>query len=276
MVAPFKVLKLSTACVLAGLQATSQVWANSDTDTSFADESLEYQYSISVGAGGKVKPEYFGSDDYELSAVPVFDVRRFYIPGLGQVVDGKSKQRGFSIYPSFSFIGEREASDSVDLTGTNTIDWAFEAGLGIQYRYDWIRTFAEFRQGFNGHDGQTGTLGMDFTFEPADRTTLVFGPRINWGSNDFMDTYFGVTAAEAAAPGSLLAVFDPGSGFNSAGVEMRMSYEWNDRTTLHFDAGWERLINDAADSPIVRLGDEDQFSVGVGISYRFDFNLFDQ
>lgn len=274
MFASFKPSTLSILFLATCLQVPSIAWADSDAERPFTNESTSYQYSISLGVGGEVRPDYLGSSDYELSAVPVFDVQRFYVPGLGQVVDGKSRQYGVSLYPSFSFIGEREASDSVNLTGTNSIDWAYEAGIGIQYKQDWMRVFAEFRQGFNGHEGQVGTFGLDFTVEPTERTTLVFGPRVNWGSDEFMDTYFGVSATEAGAPGSRLTVFNPDNGLSSASVEARLNYAWDDRTTLHFNAGWERLIGDASDSPIVVLGDEDQFTAGMGISYRFDFNLF--
>ena len=254
---------------------TQTAWGQSAYDQTASSNGSETQYSIAVGIGGQAKPEFFGASDTIFSAVPIIKIERFYLPGLGQVVDGKEKADGISLYPSFSFIGKREASDSAVLTGTNEIDWAFEAGLGLQYKQGPGRAFVELRQGFNGHDGQNGTVGLDFTLVPYDRATLVFGPRLNWGSDDYMDTYFGVTAAEAAAVGSQLTAFNPGSGFSSAGVEARMSYEWDDRTTLHVNAGWERLIGDAADSPIVRLGDRDQFTAGAGVSYRFDFNLFD-
>ena len=233
------------------------------------------QYSISLGVGGQVKPSYPGAGEYMLSPFPIIDIHRFYLPGLGQVKDGSGRANGLSIYPSFSFVGEREPRDSAILTGTRPVDWAGEAGLGIRYKQDFFEGFVEFRQGFNGHTGQVGTVGFDLISEPFERTKFKIGPRANWGSGEYMETYFGVTAAEAAAPGSRLAAFAPGAGFNSVGVEASATYDLTERTTLHFRAGWERYIGDAEDSPIVVLGDENQFTAGIGISRRFDFNLFD-
>ena len=43
---------------------------------------------------------------------------------------------------------------------------------------------------------------------------------------------------------------------------------------LHIRGGYDRLVGDAADSPIAEAGSKDQFSIGVGVSYRFAFDVF--
>ena len=111
--------------------------------------------------------------------------------------------------------------------------------------------------------------------QPTDQLELVFGPRVNWGSQDYSKTYFGVTAAEAAAAGSTLTAYSPDAGINSVGLELKANYAFSERTTFHLRAGWDRFIGDAADSPIVKAGSADQFTIGAGVSYRFGFNLFD-
>lgn len=206
--------------------------------------------------------------------VPIINLERLYVPGFGQVMDGSVKTRGIGIYPSFSFNGERKASDSVALTGTQTIDWAAEIGFGVNYRYDWLMGFAEVRQGFGGHDGQVATLGLDLISQPTDRLELVWGPRVDWGSGDYMETYFGVTPAEAAASGGRLSAYSPSAGVTSVGVAVEANYAYTEKSTLHLNAGWDRFVGDAADSPIVNGGSENQFSIGAGVSYRFDFDLF--
>lgn len=110
---------------------------------------------------------------------------------------------------------------------------------------------------------------------PAEDWQLTVGPRATWGSEDYMQTYFGVSASEAAAPGSSLSEYDIGAGFQSVGISARASYDLTESTTLHIQGGWERLIGDAADSPIVEEGDANQFSIGAGLSYEFAFDVFD-
>lgn len=257
------------------ISISAQAWGQDAQESTDGTSMPEKQFVVSVGLGGLWQPRYPGADDYLLSPFPIITFDRLFVPGFGQVVDGKTKTRGFGFYPFFSFIGERKASDSPDLIGTKPVDWAVEAGLGVRYRYDWIRGFAEIRQGFNGYSGQYGTLGLDFIVEPTERMELIFGPRVNFGSEGYTDTYFGVTAAEAGAAGSKLVAYNPKAGLNSAGVAARVKYALNEKTFLHVSAGWDKFVGDVADSPIVQLGSEDQFTLGIGLSYRLDFNAFD-
>ncbi len=236
-------------------------------------EDANRQFVIDLGIGAIAKPRYEAADSYLVYPFPIISVGRFYLPGLGQVVDGRRKS-GVFFYPSFNFIGERKASDSTDLTGTNTVDWAVELGLGGGFRTEHFRAFAELRQGINGHTGQVGQLGLDGIIYPSEKWEVSFGPRADFASGEYMDTYFGVTAAEAAASGGRLTAYNPGAGFKSLGLAARASYDWNDDVRLHIQGGYDRLVGDAADSPIADGGSKDQFSLGVGVSYRFAFDVF--
>lgn len=229
-----------------------------------------WEYVVHLGGGAKYKPKYPGADDYIFVPYPLIAVSRFDIPGIGQF---GGRTSGLSIYPSFDFNGKREASDSPTLAGTNTVDWAIEVGAGIAYRYDWLRGFVQARQSFNGNHGQVVDFGLDIITQPMDRFTFVFGPRATWASDDYMSTYFGVTAAEAAAsPGGPMAAYNASAGFETVGATARISYALTERTSVHVQGEWERLVDDAANSPIT--SDENQFSIGIGLTRKFSFNLF--
>ena len=133
------------------------------------------QYVIDLGAGVSYQPRYPGADSYLVTPFPIINFGRFYLPGVGQVADGTVVKRGVDFYPSLNFNGERKASDSADLTGTNGVDWALELGVGAGYRYDWLRGFVEVRQGINGHTGQVAEFGVDVILNPSDRLELVVG-----------------------------------------------------------------------------------------------------
>ncbi|MFN4011189.1 MAG: MipA/OmpV family protein [Pannonibacter sp.] len=240
----------------------------------FAQETMpmpQTQYVLDIGAGVLVKPRYDGSDSYLFSPMPIFEVGRFYVPGLGQVADGK-QQTGVFFFPSLNFVGERKPSDDKDLRGTRKINWAFEAGLGAGFQGENFRVFAEVRQGFNGHKGQVGQIGADLITRPMDRLEWSIGPRVGFASSKYMDTYFSVSAAESAASG--LSQFKASGGFKSVGVETRFSYDLNDKVKLHLQGGYDRLIGDAGKSPIVKKGDRNQFNIGTGVTYRFSFDVF--
>ncbi len=262
---------LSRAALAAVLSAVSGAALAESGQISEQDATKQFVIDLGVGAIGK--PRYEAADSYLIYPFPLISVGRFYLPGLGQVVDGR-RRSGVFFYPSFNYIGERKASDSTDLTGTDTVDWAVEVGLGGGFRTNHFRAYAELRQGFNGHTGQVGQLGVDAIVYPHEKWEVSFGPRADFASEDYMDTYFGVTAAEAANSGGRLTAYDPGAGFKSVGLAARASYDWNDDFRLHIQGGYDRLVGDAADSPIADGGSKDQFSLGVGVTYRFAFDVF--
>ncbi|PVB61270.1 MipA/OmpV family protein [Labrenzia sp. 011] len=257
-------LALSLSAVSGGALAESGQVSSQDASK---------QFVIDLGIGAIAKPRYEAADSYLVYPFPIIAVGRFYVPGLGQVVDGRRKS-GVFFYPSFNYIGERKASDSSDLTGTKTVDWALELGLGGGFRTNHFRAFAELRQGINGHTGQVGMVGLDGIIYPSEKWEVSFGPRADFASEDYMDTYFGVSASEAANSGGRLTAYSPSAGFKSLGLAARASYDWNDDVRLHLQGGYDRLVGDAADSPIAEGGSKDQFSLGVGVSYRFAFDLF--
>ncbi|SDB56230.1 MipA/OmpV family protein [Bauldia litoralis] len=227
------------------------------------------QYVIDVGVGGQYKPKYPGSDTYILVPYPLFSVGRFYLPGMGQRESGTT---GFFMFPSFGFNGERKASDDKSLKGTKTVPWALELGLGAGVRGQYLRGFGTLRQGINGTDGQVGNLGLDVLVPISERFEMAFGPRASFASQEYMETYFGVTAKEASK-GSL-SKFKPDGGFKTVGIATTASYALTERTRLRFTASYNRFIEDAAKSPIVKSGSRDQWMVGVGVTYRLGFNLF--
>ena len=238
-----------------------------------AQEVMDRQYVLDLGAGILAQPRYPGSDETIFVPYPLIAVSKFFVPGYGSVGDER-KTRGLTVYPSFNFIGKRDSSASNELEGLDDVDWALEAGLGVSYRYDWIRGFAEVRQGFNGYSGQVAQFGIDLIGNPTEDLEVRFGPRAGWGSQNYMDTYFGINAKEAADSPLYDKAYKADAGFNTVGLAGSATYDLNERWKLHALAGWDRLIGDAGDSPIVKEGSEDQFYGGAGLSYRFAFDIF--
>jgi outer membrane protein len=136
-----------------------------------------------------------------------------------------------------------------------------------------FRAVAAVRQGFGGHDGIVGEGGVDFVVEPVPPLTVSVGPRVSFASEDYMETYFGVDAAQSAASG--LPVFDAEGGIKGVGVEAEWRYALTRRWALVGEAGYERLVSDAADSPITEVGSENQFSAALGLTYRFGLDFYD-
>ena len=71
-----------------------------------------------------------------------------------------------------------------------------------------------------------------------------------------------------------LPVFDAKGGAYSVGVGSQVSYRINPQWEVHAYVEYEKLLGDAADSPIVKLrGASNQTTIGLGASYSFDFKI---
>jgi outer membrane protein len=239
----------------------------------FAEEVGSRQYELDLGVGLMAQPRYPGSDETIFVPYPLIAVSKFFVPGYGSI-DGDKDTRGLTVYPSFNFIGKRESSDSNELEGLDDVDWSLEAGLGVSYRYDWIRGFVEVRQGFNGYSGQVAQFGVDLIGNPTEDLEVRFGPRAGWGSQSYMQTYFGISSQEAVDSPLYDKSYKADAGFNTAGLAGSASYKLTESWKLHALAGWERMIGDAGNSPIVEEGSENQFYGGAGLTYRFAFDIF--
>ena len=104
------------------------------------------------------------------------------------------------------------------------------------------------------------------------RLTLSVGPRFTWESTKATSPYFGIDAVQAMATG--LPAFDAKGGVHSVGAGGQVSYRINPQWEVHAYVEYERLLGDAANSPLVTLrGSKNQTTVGIGASYAFDFKI---
>jgi len=228
---------------------------------------------MTLRAGVSVSPAYFGSDDYQVGPdlAARFDFVRFpggFEYGSSQAVGFRS---GWGLQGSFRYLGERDSDEHDQIEGLDNVPWAAEAGLGVGYEQRNWRVFTDVRYGFVGHNAWVGEIGADGIAYPIDGLTLTAGPRLSFGDNRFADTYFGVSASESVASG--LEPFEADGGLLGAGVELGARYLFNERWGVEGAAGWQRLMNSAADSPVTATGSEDQYSVRFGITRRISLDF---
>jgi outer membrane protein len=231
-------------------------------------------HTVTVGLGAQVLPKYPGADAYSIFPMPIFGWRREGAPmpfsaqdeGVGFGLLGQDSR--FNIGPSFALRSKREQDD----VGANVGDVGLtvEAGGFVEvYPVRSFRLRGELRQGIGGHRGLVGDLGADFIIRDADTFILSFGPRARWADSDFNRAYFGVSPAAAIASG--LPAYRPSSGFYAAGAMAGLTYKLGRNWGMRSYLGYDRLIRDAGDSPIVRsLGSRDQFSGGAGLFFEFN------
>jgi len=179
--------------------------------------------------------------------------------------------RDESVWHLFSGGEYRRFALRDELQGLDDVDPTLEIGLGIGYETrDW-RAFTDVRYGIIGHNAWVGEVGADGIAYPVEGLTLTLGPRLSFGTDNFAETYFGVSAEESAASG--LDQFTATGGLLGAGMELGARYRFNERWGVEGAATWNRLVNDAGDSPVTATGSDDQYEVRLGItrSVSLDF-----
>lgn len=228
---------------------------------------------IRVGLGAQMVPKFPGSDEH--APRPMIDVSiadrdgtfDFEAPDESFGFSLIGDDAGFGIGPAVNFEGSRKAKD-VDAP-LEKVDFTVEAGAFIQYSITpSFRLRAEGRKGLGGHDGWIGTISADYIARDGDAWLFSIGPRLTLADDTYHRSYFSVSPVDSLASG--LPEYDADGGILSygaaAGAEFQLSQSWG----LFGYAKYDRLTGDAADSPITRaLGDRDQFSGGIGLTYTF-------
>lgn len=228
---------------------------------------------VRVGLGAQLRPEFIGADDTDVA--PLFHIN--FARGTNAFTFGAPDDSpsfalvstdGFSFGPAGNVEGRRKESDVGAPVGS--VPRTFEAGAFVQYYVvpDSIRIRAELLKGINGHDGLVGSIGADKIWRDGDRYVFSIGPRVLFSDERYERAYFGVTPAASVASG--LPAYRPRSGVHGVAVASGASYALNERWGLFGFARYERLVGDAAKSPLIReFGSRDQLSGGIGLNYTF-------
>lgn len=251
--------------LLIGLAAALPAWsAVSAQDTN--------DIRVRIGAGAQLQPSFIGSKGSDV--VPLFHLNtargthefKFGAPDDSPSISVVSSD-GFSVGPAVNLQSRREESDVGAPVGNvrRTID----VGAFAQYLvFGSFRIRGELMKGLNGHHGLLGSIGADKIWRDGDKYVFSIGPRILLSDARFQRAYFGVTPAASLASG--LPAYRPKGGVYALAVASGVTYALGKRWGLFGFGRYERLVGDAARSPIIRdLGSRNQWSAGIGLNYTF-------
>lgn len=243
------------------------------TSPAIAQEKEPRRYR--VGLGVQVTPSYPGADKVQFGPYINVDIARGDTPFTFEAPDESFaipviNTRGLGIGPALNLQGSRTNSDVGAPVGK--VSTTFEAGGFVQYLVTpGFRLRAELRRGLGGHDGFVGEVSADLIARDGDRYVFSIGPRLTLSNARYQRAYFGVNPTQAAATG--LPGFVPDGGLQSVGATAGLTYQFSPRWGVMTYARYDRLVSDAADSPIVRqFGSRDQFSGGLGLTYTVGGN----
>lgn len=120
----------------------------------------------------------------------------------------------------------------------------------------------------DAYAGYRITLGASYNYPITEKLSLNTAIQIAFASDNYNQTYFGVDADNATRSG--LPAYDASSGWKDIGLTFTANYKFNAHWSLMGITGYKRMLETAADSPIIEQeGDENQWIAGLGISFRF-------
>jgi outer membrane protein len=235
--------------------------------------------NFTLGAGAGAAPDYEGSDDYEL--VPLWNLRvgNLYHPKTFVQVIGPRFRSNFLPSDQWrlglagQFIKERDDVENDQVDALENVDSSLM--LGAVAGYDFLADpqqdlvlEVEARQDVANDNGFLATIRGVYGSRLTESWRLNASVGSTWASEDYMSSYFGIDADDAARSG--LDQFSADEGFKDFSLAAALTYQLFERVSVSALANYTRLLEDAEDSPVVDdAGDENQFFAGALVNYRF-------
>lgn len=257
------------AIAAAGTVVAAQAFAQNDVSNippSAADTT-----EVEVGAGAVVSPRYPGSGALEVRPIPMINAKTgtanggtLYLRGTEAGYDHMVSDRvSVGVVGNYRF--ERD-DDAAELQGMADVDGAFEVGPKVraQLTPNWGVEAKALADVSNAHDGYTARVGTDYRTKLTDRVDSFATVGLNYGSENFNNTYYGVRPAEARAD---RPAYSPDSGISHVDAMVGGSYALNPCWKVKAGLGADVLVSDVADSPLVEQTVQPKML--VGLSYTF-------
>jgi len=227
---------------------------------------------LSLGIGPVFKPDYFGSDDYEVQPDPQVFIQFqnfsfFDDDGADLALFGFS---GFKLGPSLRLVGDRREEENPALEGLGDVGVTFELGgfASTTFRERYSFKFKVRRGIATGHRGLiVDACGTALLFRYGRFSTSI-SAQASWIGNDYADTFFSITDAQSTNSG--LRQFEARSGFRNLGGSLNGYINLGQRWSLNPYIQYDYIIGNVADSPLVAdLGSRNQFRTGFHLIRQF-------
>jgi len=241
--------------------------------------SSRHGLSGSIGLGVAYLPTYAGSPNYYTALAPDLELQ-YRTQHWGHIDLGGNGTPGLSWnFEQGAFWGgvllsvdpgRKEKKPSAvgqvpgdeRLRGMGTIKLRAQPGVTVGYGPVGLTYLESIGRG--GHSSQFN-LALTQALPLSDRFALSLNAGATWSDRNYMQTYFGVTAQQAAASG--FTVYTPKAGLQRVDVGVGAEYKLSASLKLKTQLGASRLCSIAEHSPIVAKPTSGV--VFAGLSYVF-------
>ncbi len=262
-------MKLRSLLLAAGLLASPAAFAqNAETsgsnEASYIDFEPPHEWKVSVGGGLASVPRYEGSSRTRFRFVPLIDAEngRFFVSTMRGIGYNFSTNKDLQYGLRLTLAPNRKQNADVHLNGMGDVGYAGEFGGFVNARFNpWYIT-SSIGASSRGARLELGG-GYEAQFGPADRVRLGVG--LNWANNKYMQTYFGVSAAQSATSG--LAAYNAGSGIKDYSLSANWTHSYSKEWFSNAGVTLKQLSGSAKNSPLTLQRSQSMVNFVVG--YRF-------
>ena len=233
---------------------------------------------LTLGGGVDVAPRYSGSDKSRVSAAQVVDysmANGFFISttrGIGYGNNVGNLDYNAAVSYRTGRKDKDVSSDSISsgsdyLRGMGDIKGSAIVVPGLGYKVtDWLNLQLQAEIPVSERDnGEAVHFGISSPLYTSSTNEVTLALTGSWGSDKYMQTYYGVNATQSAASG--FARHDAGAGIYAYSMNLDWTYRLTSRWSVLTSAGVTQLTGDAADSPIVQRKTSPTGSLKVTYSF---------
>ncbi len=243
-----------------------------------ANAGEDRDWSVLVGAGALVMPEFLGSAEYTVvpAVIGTFQKGPYYLKFAGpQVTANLLPFESVYAGPLIGYGGGRKDLSDQVLKRLPEVDeelWlggAFGAGYdGLMLERDTLGFGVEIAHDVMGDSGTTATFTLGYELNPTERLGIGIDLSTTFVDQGYADAYYSVSAAGAAASG--LSRFDADAGFRDVSLNVTSRYAFSPNWGVGALAGGSVLLGDFADTPIVKeRGRRESGQGGVFLWFRY-------
>jgi MipA family protein len=232
------------------------------------DAPMSKPFELSLGAIAGTRPAYLGSDDRKSFALPIVAARwsNGWFAGTTGIGYRSTLAPNLTVGARLSFDLGRKESYSSDLAGMGDIKARALLGTFASYRIGQglaLTSSLNYGSG-NNKDGLTGDVGLRAQIPLGGAHRLMASTSLGFANSAFMQSQFGVTAAQATT--TTYQAYMPNAGLRDLSINLGYGYMVSQNTTLQIMINARTLLGDAKDSPLTRSNTG--VSSFIGLVYR--------
>lgn len=236
--------------LLAGALWMASMPAQADEATPEAKPAAS-NWDVHLSLGAFVFPEYRGSRDYRALPLPMVGAtwnNRLWLNPIGGARWSLTPDKALSVGPVVKYVRGRR--NRGELSNLSRASGGFAGGVFAHYRLGPVQLEGEVIHALSGGlEGSQAQLQAHLHGRLSPRLHYSTGPAVKWASSRWNDAYFGISATDAERSG--LPAYTPGAGLTELQLHGRLSYILDRQSAISVFGSVGRLLEDAADSPIV-------------------------